>query len=53
MSLLERLLARRKSNKEDEAAIAREQQEELRAGDEPEKSQADIVGEAFDKFPPS
>jgi hypothetical protein len=34
------------------AAITEERREELRAGDEPTKSQADIVMEAFDKFPP-
>lgn len=37
--------------KEDEAAIAREEQQEKRAGDEPQESQADIVGAAYDKFP--
>lgn len=53
MSFLKRFLDRRKEKKADEAAIAKEHQEELRAGDEPEKSEADVVGEAFDKFPPN
>lgn len=51
MSFLKRLLARRKEKKADQAAIVREHEEELRAGDEPEKSEADIVEEASDKFP--
>ena len=40
------------TKKEDDAAIAEEHEEERRAGDEPRESQADIVGEAFDKSPP-
>jgi len=52
MSILNALVARWKLKRADEAAAQREEQENLRAGDEPEKSEADIVGEAFDKFPP-
>ena len=49
MSLLARIRARLKEKKEDREAIAKEQQEELRAGDEPQETQIDTVGDAFDK----
>jgi hypothetical protein len=52
MSLLKRALARRRMKGEDRAAIAQATQEAMRSGDEPQKTMADIVGEAFDKFPP-
>ena len=51
MSFLKDLMARRQAKKEDEAAIAKVQEEELRAGEEPEKPEPDIVGEAAGKFP--
>jgi hypothetical protein len=37
---------------ENRAEIAKAAQEARRSGDEPQKTMADIVGEAFDKFPP-
>ena len=52
MFLVKLLLARRREKAEDMAAVAKARQEAARSGDEPEKTQADIVGEAFDKFPP-
>ncbi len=52
MSLRKRLLARRRMKEEDRAAIAEAAQGAMRSGDEPQKTMADIVGEAFDKFPP-
>jgi hypothetical protein len=52
MSFLKRLLARRREREEDRAAIAEARAEEMRVGDDRQKSMADVVGEAFDKFPP-
>ena len=52
MSLLKRLLARRRMKEEDRAAMAKSAHEAMRSGDEPQKTMADIVGEAFYKFPP-
>jgi hypothetical protein len=51
MSFLKRLVRRREKD-EDLAAITKVRQEAMRVGDDPQKSMADAVGEAFDKFPP-
>ena len=52
MSFLKWLLTRRREKAEEEAALARARMDAVRAGDEPEKSQSDVVGEGLDKFPP-
>jgi hypothetical protein len=52
MKLIERFKARRAAEKEDQEAIARAQQEERRAGDDPPRSQGETVGDVADTFPP-
>ena len=52
MFLLTRLRSRCRAREDDRAAIAKAAQEAMRSGDEPQKTMADVVGEAFDKFPP-
>jgi hypothetical protein len=52
MSFLKRILARRREKEADLAAIAKAREEEMRAGDDLQKSMTDVVGEAFDTFPP-
>jgi len=49
--LLERLRAWRASRKEERDAIAQARREQLRVGDEPERSQADAVEDVAGEFP--
>jgi hypothetical protein len=51
MHLLERLKEWRASRREERDAIARAHQEQARAGDEPERSQADTVEDVANQFP--
>jgi hypothetical protein len=49
--VLEHLRERHREKKEDLLAIAKARQEARRAGDESEKTMADIVFETYDKYP--
>jgi hypothetical protein len=53
VELWERLKSWRASRREEREALARARQEQLRAGDEPQRSQADVVEDAAGQFPPS
>ena len=52
MNPIERFKAWRAAKKEDQEAIARARQEERRAGDDPLRSQGEIVEDVADTFPP-
>jgi hypothetical protein len=52
MGLIKRFRAWRAAKKEDRAAIAQAQQEQLRAGDEPAKSLSETVDDVAGTFPP-
>jgi hypothetical protein len=51
MHLVERFKAWRASRKEERDAIAEARREQLRAGDEPERSQTDTVEDVAGEFP--
>jgi len=53
VNFLERLKAWRAGRNEERDAIAQAEREQLRAGDEPERSQADVVEDVAGQFPPN
>ncbi len=52
MGLLRRLKEKRAAKKEDRDAIAAASREFVRVGDEPVKSQTEIVSDAIENLPP-